>query len=151
MFQNLLKHKVRVFLFLLAVLGFALIRNYENTLFYDPLLVFFKGEYATNSVPPLIEWKLYLHLFFRYFVNAVLSIFIIYVIFKNKNHVKLAAVLYLFFFILLLLVFILLIHFFDDRVMAIFYVRRFLIQPLFLLLFIPGFYFQQQNTKKQNF
>lgn len=150
MFQNLLQHKARVFLFVLAVFGFALIRNFENTLFYDPLLVFFKGEYSNNSIPDLIEWKLYLSLFVRYFLNSALSVFIIYIIFKNKEHVKLTAYLYFFFFVVLMLLFIGLIHFFSEKVMAVFYVRRFLIQPIFLLLFIPGFYFQQEQVKKQN-
>jgi exosortase F-associated protein len=29
--------------------------------------------------------------------------------------------------------------------MILFYIRRFLIQPIFLLLFLPAFYYQKQN------
>jgi exosortase F-associated protein len=149
MFQNLLKHKLQIFYFLLAVCAFALIRNYESVLFYDPFLAFFKGQYSSSPIPALEEWKLYLSLFFRYFLNTALSVFIIFILFQNKEHVRLSFFLYLLFFIILLLLFIVVLHFFSERVMALFYIRRFLIQPLFLLLFIPGFYFQQQNLTKQ--
>lgn len=150
MLQKLLQHKFQIVFFIAAVVGFAMIRNYENTLFYDPLLHFFKGEYAAHPIPELVEWKLYLSLFFRYGLNSVLSILLIYVVFKNKEHVKIASVLYIVFFVILMLLFIVFLKFFNEKVMGIFYIRRFLIQPIFLLLFLPGFYFQQQNNKKQN-
>jgi exosortase F-associated protein len=150
MLQNLLNHKARIFYFLIAVCAFALIRNYESVLFYDPFLEFFKGQYSSSPIPALEEWKLHLSLFFRYFLNTALSVFIIFILFQNKEYVKLATFLYFLFFIILLLLFIVVLHFFSERMMALFYIRRFLIQPLFLLLFIPGFYFQQQDLKKEN-
>lgn len=150
MFQKLLQHKSQIVLFILAVFGFALIRNYEDALFYDPLLAFFKGEYSNSTIPILIEWKLYISLFFRYMLNTLLSLFIIYVLFKNKEYLKLASMLYIFFFVTLMVLFIIVIHYFSDKTMLLFYIRRFIIQPIFLLLFIPGFYFQQEQIKKQN-
>jgi exosortase F-associated protein len=150
MFQKLRRYQVQILLFFLSVIGFALIRNYESVFFYDPLLAFFKGEYFNSPLPLIIEWKLYLGFFWRYFLNSVLSIFVIYVLFKNKEYVKLATFLYLLFFVVLMVLFIFVLHYFSDQVMALFYIRRFIIQPLFLLLFIPGFYFQQQDLKKQN-
>ena len=149
MIQKLLQHKAQIFLILLAIICFALIRNYEESIFYDPLLVFFKGEYSNSAIPQVIEWKLYLSLFFRYVLNTLLSLFIIYVLFKNKEHIKLATILYVIFFVILILLFIVMMNFFSDKVMAVFYIRRFIIQPIFLLLFVPGFYFQQENVKKQ--
>jgi exosortase F-associated protein len=38
----------------------------------------------------------------------------------------------------------------DDDKMLVFYIRRFIIQPIFLLLFVPAFYFQQLASKKNN-
>lgn len=150
MLQKILNHKFQIVLFLFSVIGFALIRNFEDRLFYDPFLTFFKGLFAEKPLPELIEWKLYLSLFFRYFLNSALSIFMIYILFKSKEHVKLASLLYVVFFIILMVLLIVVLHFFSDRLMAIFYIRRFIIQPIFLLLFIPGFYFQQEHIKKQN-
>lgn len=148
MLQKILQHKFQILFFLVAVIGFALIRIFENSLFYDPFLHFFKGTYATRAFPEMIEWKLYLNLFFRYGINSILSILLIYVLFKNKEHVKIASFLYAIFFVVLMILFVIFLKFFSEKLMGIFYIRRFLIQPIFLLLFLPGFYFQQQNSKK---
>lgn len=151
MLQKLLQHRIQIFFCAIAVIGFALIRNYEHVLFYDPLLLFFKGEYSGRQVPQIVEWKFYLSLLFRYFLNSLLSVFIIYILFKNNEHVKLAALLFVIFFLVLILLFWIVWNYFNEHVMAIFYVRRFIIQPIFLLLFIPGFYFQQEQMKKGDF
>ncbi len=150
MIQKILKHKTQIFLVILAIVGFALIRNYEEDLFYDPFIGFFKNDFFNQELPQFLEWKLLLHLFLRYVVNTILSLFIIYILFRNKGFLKLASVLYIVFFVILMLSFLVVIHFFSDQLMVLFYIRRFIIQPLFLLLFIPGFYFQQQDLKKQN-
>jgi exosortase F-associated protein len=150
MFQKIRNHKFQIAAFLAAVVGFALIRNYEEQLFYDPFLSFFKGIKTEKAFPEIVEWKLYVSLFMRYLFNTLLSLFVIYALFKNKEHLKLASILYLFFFIILVLLFVVALNFFSERYMLLFYIRRFIIQPLFLLLFVPGFYFQQQDGKKQN-
>lgn len=147
---NLLKHKIQILTIFFIIVGFALIRNFEDDLFYDPLLVFFKGNFTEHALPELIEWKLYLNLFLRYLCNSLLSLFFIYTLFKNQEFLKLATILYIFFFVILILLFAAAIHLFSDRMMFLFYVRRFIIQPLFLLLFVPGFYFQQYDMKKSN-
>ena len=150
MIQKIFQHKTQIFLVVLAIVGFALIRNYEEDLFYDPFIGFFKNDFFNQELPQFLEWKLLLHLFLRYVVNTILSLFIIYILFRNKGFLKLASVLYIVFFVILMLSFLVVIHFFSDQLMVLFYIRRFIIQPLFLLLFIPGFYFQQQDLKKQN-
>jgi exosortase F-associated protein len=149
MIQKILNNKFQIGLLLFSIVGLALIRNFESALFYDPFLNFFKGTFSTKALPELVEWKLYLNLFLRYSLNMVLSILILQTLFKNSDFIKLASVLYLLFFILLMLLLIIVLQFFSDRLMLIFYIRRFLIQPLFLLLFIPGFYFQQNEQKNK--
>jgi exosortase F-associated protein len=148
MLQKLFKYIFQFFIVLVVIVIFALIRNFEDTLFYDPFLNFFKGEYAQKSIPQVIEWRLYLNLLLRYLLNTFLSLFVIFIIFKNAEYVKLASLLYFVFLIILLPLFIFTIHFFSERPMLLFYIRRFIIQPMFLLLFIPGFYFQQVSVKK---
>lgn len=150
MLQNQPKALSKIIFVSIAVLGFALIRNFEDALFYDPFLNFFKGAYTSKAIPEVLEWKLYLSLFIRYFLNTVLSLFVIYALFKNKEFLNLALFLYVVFFSILLLLLIGTIHFFSEKLMLLFYIRRFLIQPIFLLLFIPGFYFQKYHFQKQN-
>lgn len=148
MLQKLLNNKFRIaqLIFLIGLL--ILIRAFENQLFYDPFLLYFKAE-STAAYPEINSTKLYLNLFFRYFLNSIISLAILFVVFKDRALVKFSGILYLFFFMLLLIGFyIYLNHFDESHKMILFYIRRFLIQPIFILLFIPGFYFQKQSQKK---
>lgn len=149
MLRKLLNNKIQISAIFIAIIGLALIRNFEDSLFYDPFLNYFKGVFGARPFPELVQWKLYLHLFFRYCLNTGISLFILFMFFKNKDFLKVASVLYLIFFVVLIIAFVISLNYFSDRSMLLFYIRRFLIQPLFLLLFIPGFYFQQYDLKKQ--
>ena len=129
----------------ISLLLLICIRFFENDLFYDPFLYFFKSEYQNKPLPNFEAFKLILNLFLRYFINALLSISIIYLLFQNKMHVKIASFLYLIVFVLLIMVFSYLIFGSNEPdYLLLFYVRRFLIQPLLILLLIPAFYFQKR-------
>lgn len=146
MLQKLLNHKVRVLLATVLVLFLVLIRAYEDVLFYDPFLKYFKTDYYNLPLPEIKNVSLFFGLFFRYFLNTVISLAIIYVLFKDIEAVKFASILYLVFFIILVVTFFFVFSFFGEtNKMALFYIRRFLIQPIFLLLFLPAFYYQKQN------
>lgn len=124
------------------------IRSFEHKLFYDPFLYFFKSHYQNKSLPNLEGFKLFLNYFFRYFANSILSILIIYLFFQNKTHVKIATFLYLILFVVLIIVFSSLVFGSDKPdYLLLFYVRRFLIQPVLLLLLIPAFYFQKLTSQ----
>lgn len=132
---------VAVFVFLLA-----LIRLFEKQLFYDPFLDFFKGEFQNAQLPEYKSVSLFFGLVFRYFLNSVVSIAVIYVVFKDLPLTKFTTVLYLIFFLVLIGLFFGILKFSDQPdYMFLFYVRRFLIQPLFLVLFLPAFYYQKKN------
>ena len=147
MLRKIVNHKVRILLALLLVLFLALIRAYENVLFYDPFLNYFKTDYHNLPLPEIENVPLFFGLLFRYFLNTVLSLAIIYVLFKDIDAIKFASILYLLFFVVLVVVFFFVFSFFGEaNKMVLFYIRRFLIQPIFLLLFIPAFYFQKQNN-----
>jgi len=145
MLQKLLNHKVRVLLALLFVLLLALIRAYEDVLFYDPFLNYFKTDYHNLPLPEVENISLFFGLLFRYFLNTVLSLAIIYVLFKDIEAIQFASILYLVFFLILVIGFYIELSFFGGtNKMALFYIRRFLIQPIFLLLFLPALYYQKQ-------
>ena len=147
MLQKLLNHKVRIALAIILVLFLVLIRAYEDRLFYDPFLNYFKADYYNLPLPEIENVYLFFGLFFRYFLNTVLSLAIIYVLFKDIEAVKFASILYLVFFVILVVAFFFVLSFFGEtNKMALFYIRRFLIQPIFLLLFLPAFYYQKQKN-----
>jgi exosortase F-associated protein len=118
---------------------------FENQLFYDPFLNFFKSEFQLMPLPTFNGFRLLFSLFLRYFLNTIVSLAIIYVFFKEIELVKFSAVLYGIFFIILTILFFSIIHFYGNtNNLLLFNVRRFLIQPIFVLLFVPAFYYQKK-------
>ncbi len=149
MLKNLFKNKFRILLILVLILSLACIRTFENNLFYDPFLDYFKSNYQNKRLPEIDNFNLFLGLFFRYFLNSIISISIIYLVFKDLEIVKFTSVLYfILFFILAISFYLTLIYFDSNNKMTLFYIRRFLIQPIFLMLFLPGFYFQKTQKLK---
>lgn len=134
------KYKIVAVLFLVALL--ALVRAFEQNVFYDPFLVYFKNDFSNKPLPTFDSLQLFLGTIARYALNSFLSLLIIYTIFRETEMVKFATLLYVVFFIILIGAFYMLLSIENPPKMYIFYVRRFLIQPLFLLLFVPAFYFQ---------
>jgi exosortase F-associated protein len=146
MLQKLLKNKVRLLQFVVLVALLVLIRAFEDQLFYDPFLDYFKNDFTHLPLPDFNSFQLFLGLLFRYTLNTVVSLGIIYVLFKDVQMVKFALVLYYFFFMILIAAFFYIVLFIKGHNnLVLFYVRRFLIQPIFVLLFVPGFYYQKQN------
>ena len=144
MLKNINKHKFRISLLLLSLLGLIFIRAFESQLFYDPFLAFFKLDYQNKSLPDFDGISLFFGLLIRYVLNTLLSLGIIYLLFKQLPLVRFAMLLYALFFVVLIVLFFGLISFFEQPdYLILFYIRRFLIQPLFLVLFIQAFYYQQ--------
>jgi exosortase F-associated protein len=144
MLKNLLQNKVKIVLGFLLVFLLALIREFETQLFYDPFLVFFKSDYAKLPLPNYVPSQLFFGLLFRYGLNSLLSLALLYVLFEDKDILQFSGMLFAFFFVLLIIVLFGLLSFQNQNYLFLFYVRRFLIQPIFVLLFIPGFYYQKK-------
>ncbi len=134
---------------LLFVFALACIRGFEGHLFYDPFSVYFENEYLNLPFPDFDFIRLTGSMSFRYFLNMVVSLAIIQTLFNDRNLTRFSAILYVVFFVLLMAAFIVIITMFShEENFILFYIRRFLIQPLFLLLFVPAFYYQSRITKK---
>lgn len=127
---------------LLAVL--VMVRLFQDKLFYDPLIPFFKTE--NKKLPEFDNMRLFLSLAFRYALNTIFSLGIIWLVFKERRIIKLTTILYVVFFMVLVAVLFLCLGSDKPNLLLVFYVRRFLIQPLFLLLFLPAFYYQKRTT-----
>lgn len=127
---------------ILLVVLLVCVRLFQEQLFYDPLLPFFKTE--NRVLPEYDSFKLFLGLAFRYLLNTAISIGIIYLCFKDRAMLRLTVILYAVFFAVLIAAFFLVINAEDVNLLLLFYIRRFLIQPLFLILFLPAFYYQKK-------
>lgn len=143
--NKLLKLTGLIFLFGLLIL----VRLFEAELFYDPLLVFFKQDYLYNKVPDFEFAKLMLHTAYRFWVNTLISLLILYVAFKDKGIVKFSSVLYLIAFVILFswMAWLVANATPESNYNILFYVRRFLIQPLLVLLLLPAFYYHRLRNR----
>lgn len=143
-----MKKASKIALIILLFCLLVLIRFFENTLFYDPLITFFKGNYLHNQPPVLFEGKLVGFTILRYAMNTVISLAVIYVAFRDWQLLKFSLIFYGVALVVLVLLFLYFLNNLGpENYFIFFYVRRFLIQPLFILLLLPAFYYQK-NMKK---
>lgn len=130
------------------VLALASVRLFEKNWFYDPFILFFKGEYHYKDLPDFDFVKLGLHYLLRYSINSILSLTILYLWFKEIKLIKDFLIIYAIAFAVLFLGFSLLVFMNEPNLSILFYVRRFLIQPLFLVLFVPALLYQKMLKSK---
>ncbi|MGF1557322.1 exosortase F system-associated membrane protein [Paucihalobacter sp.] len=131
------------YILLLILFGLlVLVRVFENELFYDPYLLFFQNDYLYMDFPRREILKLTLFTTLRYAINSLLSLGVLYLFFKDRNMIRFAALLFILAYLFLLMPFLyFVINPRQEDYYLFFNVRRFLIQPIFLLIFIPAFYY----------
>ena len=144
-----MKKVVRLFFIVLMVGILIVIRGFVAPFFYDPLRDYFLSDYLHVSVPAIDLGHFFLHLFLRYFLNAIVSLALIYLIFKKLALVQFSVRFYILAFVILGFILYLILQFkISDNYMLLFYIRRFLIHPLFVFILLPAFYYQ--NLKQSN-
>ncbi|MFD1063235.1 exosortase F system-associated protein [Winogradskyella litorisediminis] len=126
----------------ICVLLLVLVRAFEDVLFYDPYLQFFENDYLYIDSPRREIAKLVFFTSLRFLINTLLSLAIIYCIFKDKQMVKFSLIIYGFAYICFLIPFLyFVINPRQEDYYLFFNVRRFLIQPLILILLLPALYY----------
>jgi len=132
-----------ILIFSLFVL-LALVRWFEKELFYDPYLLFFQNDYLYIDSPRREVLKLVAFTSLRFLINTIISLSILYLFFKDRNVLKFSVLVYVVSFVILTglyLYFVLEPK--QENYYLFFNIRRFLIQPLLLLLLLPAFYYQK--------
>ena len=124
------------------------IRVLEKRFFNDGLIDFFQHDYLTRPLPDLSITQLLVIDSLRFWLNALLSIAILYLLFKQKHLLKFLFIIYGVFFVIgISAMYYLLSHYQPGEYAALFYVRRLLIQPLLLFLLLPALLYQQKNRQ----
>jgi exosortase F-associated protein len=134
----------RILLIIPLVSLLILVRYFGQKLFYDPFINYFESDYLTVVFPDFNMLKLYFYLTIRYVINMIISLNIIFLIFRKEDVINFTLKFYIIAFIVLGLVYFveLRMEFFNGYIFA-FYVRRMLIHPLFLLILLPALYYQK--------
>jgi exosortase F-associated protein len=145
MLKYLLKNKTKVISIVVLLSLLVAIRAFENIIFYDPFLAYFKLNYYHLPLPNNNSIKLFFSMGFRYYLNSIISLGVLKLLFNDNKIVKFSIFLYSIFGIILMVAFFfVLIKFGETNKMYLFYIRRFIIQPILLILFIPAFYYQKK-------
>lgn len=138
-------HKVTKYILLaILVLILILIRFYENILFYDPYLEFFQNDYLYIDSPRREVAKLVGFTTLRYVLNTIISLAILFIVFRDKNIIKFSVLVYAIAFVILMLFYMyFVVNPKQEDYYLFFNIRRFLIQPIILILLLPAFYYHK--------
>lgn len=130
--------------FFILVSLLVLIRIFEEQLFYDPYLSFFKNDYLYIDSPRQEVFKLALFTTIRFVLNTLISLGILFVLFRDKGIIKFSCLIYGLAYIVFMSLFLyFVINPKQEDYYLFFNIRRFLIQPLIALLLIPAFYYHK--------
>ncbi|OCK50543.1 exosortase F system-associated protein [Chryseobacterium sp. CBo1] len=132
-------------LVLLGVAGLVSVRIFEDRIFYDPFLNYFHEADKQAAYPDFELGRLIISHLFRFILNLLFSCVIIHFIFKNKNWTLQGAALICIVFAITFPIYLYCVSTkFEIGFLFSFYMRRFVIQPLILLLIVPLFYYRKQ-------
>lgn len=135
-----LKYILLIVLFALLIL----IRFFEDTLFYDPYLTFFQNDYLYLDSPRREVFKLVAFTTLRYVLNSIISLGILFVIFRDASILKFSSVIFGIAYVVFMLLFLFFISNPKQEDYYLFFnIRRFLIQPIILILLVPAFYYHK--------
>ena len=129
-------------LVVLLIFLLVLIRAFQDELFYDPYLQFFQNDFLYIDSPRREVFKLTLSTTLRFILNTVLSLGIIKLLLIDKSIVKFSAMLYGIAYVILLILFLcFVLNPRQEDYYIFFNIRRFLIQPIILIVLLPAFYY----------
>jgi len=144
-----MKKFITILLVALLITALVAVRGYIQPYFYDPLVEFFKNDYLYNYLPEIVMGKYFWHIFLRYSLNSIISLGIIYLIFKDSKKIIFSIKFFIAAFLFLVICLFLILNFdLSESYLLLFYLRRFLIQPLFLFILIAAFYYQNLREGK---
>ncbi|WP_158838911.1 exosortase F system-associated membrane protein [Polaribacter sp. L3A8] len=139
---------IKIALVLILFLLLFVVRSVASKLFYDPLVMYFKNDYLYKSIDNIDVWRLTVNLLYRYILNSIISLGLIWVLFERKDYLKFSAFFLMLAFMILIVVFVFLIRDnFESGYLLPFYIRRFIIHPIFLLILLPAFYYQKLSNR----
>jgi len=142
-----MKKRYKIIMISFLVILLAMIRYFENDLFYDPLLKFYEADYLHEAFPYFATGKLFFNVLLRYLLNSIISLGLLYVAFFDKNILEFSVYLFSIFFVICFTIFVFLIFEIESQnFLALFYVRRFLIHPILVLILMPAFYYYRRKN-----
>ncbi|WP_412850275.1 exosortase F system-associated membrane protein [Chryseobacterium sp. PMSZPI] len=137
-------------LVIIGICGLVGVRIFEDKIFYDPFLDYFHEANKNIGFPAFKLGRLIIGHLFRFILNLGFSCLIIQGLFKNKQWTIQGAIMMIIVFAIALPIYLFCIQDkFEIGYLFSFYMRRFVIQPLIILLIVPMFYYRKQIMDKE--
>ena len=135
--------RYRIAIILLLFLALVLVRAFESVLFYDPFIKYFEDDFLHSPIPVFSGRKLLLSMTFRYFLNTVISLAVIHVAFQNSSFTRFSVKFFVLAYVVLSVTFFIILKGeLANGYLFAFYIRRFLIHPLFCPAAVTGILLQ---------
>ena len=132
-------------LVLIGIAGLVSVRILEDKMFYDPFLEYFKRSKSNFPFPEFNWSQLILSHLFRFVLNLFFSAVIIHFIFLSKKWTFQAIIIMVIIFAVTFPIYLYCVsEKFVIGALFSFYMRRFVIQPLILLLIVPAFFYRKK-------
>jgi exosortase F-associated protein len=126
----------------MLILLLIAVRFFETTLFPEPLYDYFHTDFQLLAVPSGKAGVILAVTALRYLVNTVLSLGVLWFIYKKRTFIIASLWVYLFAFVILLITMAVCLFIDGESAkMILFYARRFLIHPILLFILVAGFYY----------
>ena len=139
-----MRKALRFILIGVLLLLLVFIRAFEDVLFYDPYLTFFENDYLHMDSPRREVVKLVLNTTLRFVLNSIISLGILYLVFRDKGILKFSVIIFSVAYILLIIPFLyFVINPKQEDYYLFFNIRRFMIQPILFILLLPAFYYHK--------
>ena len=135
------------YMLLFVLIGLlVLIRFYEDQLFYDPYGSFFQNDYLYIDNPRREVFKLVVFTTLRYVLNTIISLGILFVVFRDWSVIKFSGIIYVTAYVIFMALYLyFVLNPKQEDYYLFFNIRRFLIQPIILILLLPAFYYHKQR------
>ena len=136
------------FLVAIGVAGLIAVRIFEDKIFYDPFLQYFHETGSMSGWPVFLWGKLIVSYCFRFGLNLFFSTLIVHFLFLDQQRTIQALVMMVLVFVVTFPMYLWCIYTkFEMGDLFSFYLRRFVIQPLTVLLVVPIFYYRKLMLK----
>lgn len=136
--------KNRLIILFALFVSLVAVRYLATKWLYDPFQSYFDHDYLLKPIPEYHGLKLFFNMFVRYAVNTLISLGIIWMAFRDRDLLRFAVKFYLLAFVFLTFTFfVVLAGELKDGYLFAFYIRRFIIHPVLLLILFPAFFFKK--------
>lgn len=133
--------KIRWAVGLACLMGLVLVYLNQNAWFYKG---FYDTGAAADKVPDFEATKFFFSKYFRFLLNDSLALGILWALFQEKKYMSFAFVVFLLEAFVMMPVYTLsAIWFWDETKFFISHLHRLVVNPFFMMLLIPAFFYQK--------